>query len=69
MPDLALVADAYGTKLIAKWPGHQDGGQLIIDTFTEVFSGDHAEYEEEQLAKLGKSLCSDLSLPEHQLSD
>jgi integrase len=23
-------------KLIAKWQGHQDGGQLILDTYTEV---------------------------------
>lgn len=40
-------------KLIAKWQGHQDGGQLIIDTYTEVFGGDDAEYERQQLAKLG----------------
>jgi integrase len=39
-------------KLIAKWQGHQDGGQLIIDTYTEVFGGDDAEYEQRQLAKL-----------------
>jgi integrase len=40
-------------KLIAKWQGHQDGGQLIIDTYTEVFGDDDAEYERQQLAKLG----------------
>ena len=40
-------------KLIARWQGHQDGGQLIIDTYTEVFGGDDAEYERGQLAKLG----------------
>lgn len=39
-------------KLIAKWQGHQDGGQLIIDTYTEVFGDDDAEYEQLQLAKL-----------------
>jgi hypothetical protein len=39
-------------KLIAKWQGHQDGGQLILDTYTEVFGGDDAEYEQQQLAKL-----------------
>jgi integrase len=42
-------------KLIAKWQGHQDGGQLIIDTYTEVFGDDDAEYEQQQLAKLGSS--------------
>ena len=40
-------------KLIAKWQGHQDGGQLILDTYTEVFGGDDVEYERSQLAKLG----------------
>ena len=39
-------------KLIAKWQGHQDGGQLIMDTYTEVFGADDAEYEHQQLAKL-----------------
>lgn len=39
-------------KLIAKWQGHQDGGQLIMDTYTEVFGSDDAEYERQQLAKL-----------------
>lgn len=39
-------------KLIAKWQGHQDGGQLILDTYTEVFGADDAEYERLQLAKL-----------------
>jgi hypothetical protein len=40
-------------KLIAKWQGHQDGGQLIMDTYTEVFGADDAQYEQQQLAKLG----------------
>lgn len=40
-------------KLIARWQGHQDGGQLIMDTYTEVFGGDDEEYERGQLAKLG----------------
>jgi integrase len=39
-------------KLIAKWQGHRDGGQLIIDTYTEAFGDDDAEYERQQLAKL-----------------
>ena len=39
-------------KLIAKWQGHQDGGQLIIDTYTETVGDDDCEYERRQLAKL-----------------
>lgn len=40
-------------KLIAKWQGHQDGGHLIMDTYTEVFGGDDVQHEQQQLAKLG----------------
>ncbi len=39
-------------KLIAKWQGHQDGGKLILDTYTEVFSADDADYEAAQLARI-----------------
>lgn len=39
-------------KLIAKWQGHQDGGKLIMDTYTEVFGSDDDQYEAQQLAKL-----------------
>lgn len=42
-------------KLIARWQGHQDGGELILSTYTEVFGGDDAEYERGQLAKLNNS--------------
>jgi integrase len=49
-------------KLIAKWQGHQDGGQLIIDTYTEAFGDDDAEYERQQLAKLGATLDCDKRL-------
>ena len=40
-------------KLISKWQGHRDGGQLILDTYTEVFGDDDGDYEKQQLAKLG----------------
>ena len=50
---LRLWKAGVDKKLIAKWQGHQDGGQLIMDTYTEVFGGDDAEYEQQQLAKLG----------------
>ena len=39
-------------KLIASWQGHQDGGQLILDTYTQVFGSDDEEYVRGQLAKL-----------------
>ncbi|MBI5383310.1 MAG: tyrosine-type recombinase/integrase [Verrucomicrobia bacterium] len=37
-------------KLISKWQGHQDGGKLVLDTYTEVFGDDDADYERQQLA-------------------
>ena len=49
---LRLWKAGVDKKLIAKWQGHQDGGQLIMDTYTEVFGADDAEYEQQQLAKL-----------------
>lgn len=39
-------------KIIAKWQGHQDGGQLIIDTYTEICGDDDDEYEKQQIAKI-----------------
>jgi integrase len=39
-------------KLIAKWQGHRDGGELILNTYTEVFGADDDDYERGQLAKL-----------------
>ena len=39
-------------KLIAKWQGHQDGGQLILDTYTETFGSGDDDHVENQLAKL-----------------
>ena len=40
-------------KYIAEWQGHQDGGQLILDTYTQVFGSDDEEYVRGQLAKIG----------------
>ena len=40
-------------KLIALWQGHSDGGQLILDTYTQVFGSDDEEYVRGQLAKIG----------------
>ena len=45
-------------KLIAQWQGHQDGGQLILDTYTQVFGSDDEEYVRGQLAKLGGNVVA-----------
>jgi integrase len=39
-------------KLISKWQGHQDGGKLILATYTEVFGADDDEYVSAELSKL-----------------
>lgn len=39
-------------KKIAKWQGHSDGGKLILNTYTEVFSDDDEEYNASELSKL-----------------
>lgn len=39
-------------KSIAKWQGHQDGGKLLLQTYTEVFCEDDDAYDAIQLAKL-----------------
>jgi hypothetical protein len=49
---MRLWRSGLDKKLIAKWQGHQDGGALILSTYTEVFGSDDSEYESLQLAKL-----------------
>jgi hypothetical protein len=39
-------------KLISKWQGHQDGGRLILNTYTEVFGDNDDEYIKAELAKV-----------------
>lgn len=39
-------------KLISKWQGHQDGGRLILNTYTEVFGANDDEYIKAELAKV-----------------
>ena len=34
-----LIRAKVDVKSISKWQGQQDGGQLILDTYTEVFGG------------------------------
>lgn len=45
-------------KLIAKWQGHRDGGELILSTYTEVFGADDGDYEQQQLAKLKAAISA-----------
>lgn len=49
---MRLWKSGVDRKVIARWQGHKDGGQLIINTYTEVFGSDDDEYERQQLAKL-----------------
>jgi hypothetical protein len=39
-------------KLISIWQGHQDGGKLILNTYTEVFGENDDEYIKTELAKV-----------------
>jgi integrase len=47
-----LWRDSVDVKLISKWQGHQDGGKLILNTYTEVFGADDDEYVKTELAKI-----------------
>jgi integrase len=51
-----FIVEAYRAgvdiKTIAKWQGHQDGGKLIMDTYTEVFGSDQRDFEKRQIIKL-----------------
>jgi integrase len=47
-----LWKKGVNVKKIAEWQGHGDGGKLIMDTYTEVFGTDDAEYVKAELAKL-----------------
>jgi integrase len=46
------VRAGVDVKTIAKWQGHQDGGKLIMDTYTEVIAADQQEFEKKQVMKL-----------------
>jgi integrase len=39
-------------KLVSKFQGHQDGGQLILSTYTETFSADDEAYEKKLVDSL-----------------
>jgi integrase len=54
-------------KLIAKWQGHQDGGQLILDTYTETFGSGDQDHVDNQLAKLVPPLQQETPSPHTSL--
>ncbi|HEX4083976.1 MAG TPA: site-specific integrase [Chthoniobacteraceae bacterium] len=39
-------------KLVSKWQGHQDGGKLILNTYSEIISEGDRNFELAELAKL-----------------
>lgn len=43
-------------KQVAKFQGHSDGGKLILDTYSEAFSGADEAYEAERVASLPSKL-------------
>jgi integrase len=51
-----FIVEAYragvDVKTLAKWQGHQDGGKLIMDTYTEVLGADQREFERKQILRL-----------------
>jgi hypothetical protein len=51
-----FIVEAYragvDVKTLAKWQGHQDGGKLIMDIYTEVLGTDQREFERKQILRL-----------------
>jgi integrase len=47
-----LWRSGVDVKRISEWQGHQDGGRLILNTYTEVFGADHDEHIKAELAKI-----------------
>ena len=47
-----LQRSGVDIKLISKWQGHNDGGRLILNTYTEIFSENDADYVRAELAKV-----------------
>ncbi len=51
MKIVALLRAGVSAKTVAEWQGHQDGGKLILDTYSEVLSANDAAYQQSELAK------------------
>jgi integrase len=46
------IRSGISPKLVSKWQGHQDGGKLIMDTYSEIISSSDRSFELKELAKL-----------------
>ena len=44
-------------KVIAKWPGHNDGGKLIMTIYTEVFGSSSESYERQQMENAARAFA------------
>ena len=44
-------------KVIAKWQGHNDGGKLIMNIYTEVFGSSSESYERQQMEKAARAFA------------
>ena len=55
MKILALLRAGVNPKTVAAWQGHQDGGRLIMTTYSEVISANDSEFAEMELAKYNES--------------
>ena len=46
------IRSGINPKTIAKWQGHQDGGGLIIEVYSEIISENDLEYEISEMKKI-----------------
>jgi integrase len=47
-----LLRNGVNVKLVSKWQGHQDGGKLILDTYSDIISDSDKAFERRELEKL-----------------
>ncbi len=47
-----LLRSGVNVKLVSKWQGHQDGGKLILDTYSDIISDSDKAFERQELEKL-----------------
>jgi hypothetical protein len=47
-----LLRSGVNVKLVSKWQGHQDGGKLILDTYSDIISDSDKVFERHELEKL-----------------
>ena len=46
-----LLRSGVNVKLVSKWQGHQDGGKLILDTYSDIISDSDKAFERQELEK------------------